>query len=661
MNPLYEPFYFPPFRQISVADYEPAIDAALAEARAEIDAITGCDAAPTFSNTIEAFERTGSRLDRVLGVFYPLLSAHADDEMMEISLRVSARMSEYDADVSLNAALFDRIRAVYEQRESLELTVEQRTLLTNVWLGFTRSGANLHGADRQEYRTVKARLSELTTRFGHNIKKELAGCRLWLSAADLAGLPEYMCVQAAQAAASEGRDGEYLFTLEQPTYVAFMKYSERRDLRERMYRMYTGRNISGPYSNMSIMTEIAGLRLRLANLLGYDTFADYRLERSMAEKPSRVYDLLDRLREAYMPAMRKELKELSELAGHQLMPWDYSFYADRLRRQLYDFNEEELRPYFELSGVIDGVFGLASRLYGIGFAPATDIDVYHPDVRAFRVSDADGSVLGVLYADFFPRTGSKSPGAWMTEFREADATTRPLVSIVMNFTKPVGGKPSLLTPSEVETFLHEFGHALHALLTRASYSSLAGTNVFRDFVELPSQFNENFLTCRGFLDSFARHYQTGEPIPESMVERLIASARFGAAYACIRQLSFGYLDMAWHTVTAPVDDPVELERRAVAEVSPFGQMDGSLVSPQFGHIFSGGYAAGYYSYKWAEVLDADAFALFRERGIFDSDAAQAFRECILARGGTEHPARLYRRFRGRDATIDALLERDGIR
>jgi peptidyl-dipeptidase Dcp len=634
----------------------------LDHARAEIRAITESAEQPTFANTIEAYERVGADIDRVLGVYYPLLSADATEELMDLSLHISKVMSQYSSDVVLNRELFSRIKQVYDRRDMLSLTPEQEMLLHEVYTGFVRSGANLEGKDREEYRTLKQRLSLLSTKFSENVKRELATYKIYLTADDLAGLPATTVEQARAAAEADGNaDGEYLFTLEQPVYTAFMRYSERRDLRERMYRLYNGRNIRGEYSNLDIMREIADLRLRLARLLGCKTFADYKLQHTMAETPARVYALLNRLREAYRPALEREMADLRELAGHDIAPWDYSFYSNRLARARYNFDPEAMRPYLELSRVVEGVFGLAGRLYGVKFTERPDVETYHPDVKAWEVTDADGSLLGWLYTDFFPRAGRKSPGAWMTDFREARGSeVRPLVNIVMNFTKPTPQKPSLLTAGEVSTFLHEFGHALHSLLTRAHYQSLAGTNVYRDFVELPSQFNENFLYEREFLDSFARHYQSGKPLPQELVDSLIASSQFGAAYACMRQLNFGFLDMAWHTITAPVTDPVEFERLAIKPVEIFEPIDDCLISPQFSHIFAGGYAAGYYSYKWAEVLDADAFAEFKRCGVFNPEVAARFRRNILAPGGTCHPAELYRRFRGSDPDIVALLHRDGI-
>ncbi|MDE6580992.1 MAG: M3 family metallopeptidase [Duncaniella sp.] len=660
-----------PFDRITNADYEPAIDAGIAAALADIDAITANNDEPTFENTIVALEHSGKQLDRVLNVFYPLLSANSDDEMMEISMRVSPKLSDYSTSVSLNEALWKRIKAVWDKRESLNLDPEDMMLLTTTYESFARNGALLQGEDRETYRRLSSRLSELTTKFGQNVLKELNTYEIWLTADDLAGLPESSVEAAALAARQKGRDGEYLFTLDQPVYSAFLKYSSRPDLRERMWRLYNARNTQGEYSNVEVLKEIAATRLAIARLLGFDTYADYSLQRTMAGSKDKVMDLLTSLRDAYRPALTRELEELAAFASKieehpvTVNPWDYTYYANKLKNQKYAYDEEQLRPYFELSNVVEGVFGLATKLYGLTFKENKDIPVYHPDVKAYEVIDRDGSYLGVIYTDFFPRE-SKRPGAWMTDFKaqyidENGENSRPHVSIVMNFTKPTESKPSLLTPYEVETFLHEFGHSLHGLLASTKYASLSGTNVYRDFVELPSQFNENYLTQRAFLDGFARHYLTGEPIPAEEVEKIIASAQFGAAYACMRQLNFGLTDMAWHMIEQPVEDAEAFEKQAGESVKIFEPVDGMMMSPQFSHIFSGGYAAGYYSYKWAEVLDADAFAYFEENGIFDPATAEKFRTNVLMKGGTENPAELYRRFRGQDPTIDALLIRDGIK
>ncbi len=675
-NPLLRPFKntehnTPPFNAIDNSMWLKAIQEGITRANKDIDAIASQKAKPTFKNTIEALDCAGEDLSRVLGVFYALLSAEADDQMMEVSVVASRLLSEYSTSITLNEKLWQRVRQVYDNRDALKLASEDSMLLQRTYESFARNGATLEGEARQQYKNLSSELSELTTLFGQNVLKEVNTYEVWLSEEDLQGLPESSIEAAAKAASDKGRAGEFLFTLDQPVYIAFMKYSSRADLRERMYRLYTGRNTSGKYNNIDVMTRIADLRHRLANLLGYKTYAAYNLTNTMAGTPEAVYDLLGRLRQAYTPALEKEMASLTAFASKYegkpvtIHPWDYSYYSNKQRAAEYAFDEEAMRPYFELSNVIKGVFGLATRLYGVTFTPNPGVQVYHPDVTAYDVKDEKGKFLGVFYTDFFPRAG-KRPGAWMTNFKEQwkDAKgkeSRPQVTIVMNFTKPTADKPSLLTPYEVETFLHEFGHALHGLLADTKYRSLSGTNVFRDFVELPSQFNENFLTERQFLDTFARHYITGEAIPDSLVDGLIRSSRYGAAYSCMRQLAFGYLDMAWHTIEKPVDDPVEFEIEAVKPVRIFPTVCGSMTSPQFSHIFSGGYAAGYYSYKWSEVLDADAFSVFKKNGIFDAETAHSFRDNILKRGGTENPAELYRRFRGGDPTIDALLHRDGIK
>lgn len=659
------------FSSIENKHYEEAIDRGIEIQNKEIADIVNQSAAPTFENTIVALERSGSDLNRVLNVFYPMLSALSDDELMDISLRVSGKLSKHSTDISLNEGLWKRIKTVYDMRDRLNLNAEDSMLLTTTYDSFARSGAELKGEKRDEYRRLSAHLSDLTTKFGQNVLKELNTYEIWLTADDLSGLPESSVEAAALAAKEKGREGEYLFTLAQPVYTAFMKYSDRPDLRERLYRLYNGRNTRGEYSNMEILADIAETRREIAALFGKKNYAEYSLEKSMAETPENVYKLLNELAEAYRPAQLKEFAEIesyaSQLEGRpvKIKAWDYSYYSNKLQQVKYSYNEEEFRPYFELNNVIDGVFGLATKLYGLTFEPNADIEVYHPDVKAYDVKDADGSYLGVIYTDFFPRE-SKRPGAWMTGFKDecvtADGTqVRPHVTIVMNFTKPTGTKPALLTPYEVETFLHEFGHALHGLLADTKYASLSGTSVYRDFVELPSQFNENYLTQKEFLDGFARHYVTGEPIPQNLVDKIVQSSQYGAAYACLRQLGFGFTDMAWHTIESPVEDVVGFERKALESVSLFDDVDGCIFSPQFSHIFSGGYAAGYYSYKWAEVLDADAFSLFLKNGLFDKATADSFRRNVLMKGGTEHPMTLYKRFRGQEPTIDALLERDGIK
>lgn len=673
-NPLYKEFSTKyssvPFDDIVVDDFRPAIERGMELHKKDIDAIAQNAASPTFENTVVAYERSGEELDRVLGVFYPLLSACSDDKLMEVSLWAAGELSKHSTSISLNRGLWERIKYVYDHRREYDLDTEDAMLLKKTYDSFVRRGALLEGEKREEYSRVMSELSELTTRFGQNVLKELNTYEIWLTGEEIGGLPDNVVEEAASAAKSKGREGEYLFTLQQPTYIAVMKYSDNQEVRERFYKLYNRRNTSGEFNNVDILNRIASLRLHLAKLLGKSTYADFVLEKTMAETPAKVYELLNNLAETYRPLQMKEFEEIESFASEQegkpvkLMPWDYSYQANKLRQALYAYDEEKLRPFFELENVIDGVFGLATRLYGVTFNPADDVQVYHPDVKVYEVNDADGSYMGLLYTDFFPRD-NKRPGAWMTGFTDEYITAdgkkvSPHVSLVMNFTKPTDSKPSLLTPSEVGTFLHEFGHALHGLFADTRYASMSGTGVYRDFVELPSQFNENFLTKKEFLDSFARHYETGEPIPQEYVDMIVNSAKFGAGYACMRQLGFGLCDMAWHTITAPVENPVEFEHEATRSVKMFENVDGCLFSPQFSHIFSGGYAAGYYSYKWAEVLDADAFSLFEQNGLFDKATAESFRRNILSRGGTEHPMTLYRRFRGHEPTIDALLRRDGV-
>lgn len=659
-----------PFDKITNSDFEPAILHGIEEQKQQINAIVNQRSVPNFENTILALEQSGKTLSRVLGVFYPYISANSNDELMEISTKLSPVLTAHSTSISLNEKLWERVKFVYDNADKLNLDSEDRMLLEETYISFVRSGANLQGEAREKYRQLNNDISMLTLKFGQNVLKELNTYEIWLEKEDLAGLPE-SSIEAARAAAKEkGKDG-YLITLAAPSYRPFMQYSSRRDLREKLYKMYNSRNTSGEFSNIEIMSQIADKRRQLANIFGYKTFAEYKLSHTMAQNSQNVYNLLNNLRDAYLPAQKNEMKELEKFASTlegkkvKIEAWDYSYYFNKLKDSKFDLNDEILRPYFELNNVIDGVFGLATKLYGIKFIENHDAQVFNPEVQAFNVIDADGTYLGMIYTDFFPRA-SKRSGAWMTGFRDQyiddkGSDVRPLVSITMNFTKPTGSKPSLLTFDEVETFLHEFGHALHGLLSKVKYASLSGTAVYRDFVELPSQFNENYLIEKEFLDSFAKHYETGEAMPQELVDKIIASAQFGAAYACIRQLGFGYLDMAWHTITEPVTDAFAFELNAMKEVQPFTVVEGCLLAPQFSHIFSGGYAAGYYSYKWAEVLEADAFAKFKEDGIFNQETAKSFRDNVLSKGGTEHPMELYKKFRGSEPNIDALLARDGVK
>ena len=660
-----------PFDRITTADYEPAIRRGIQEHEAEVEAITGNGAEATFENTIVALDRAGATLNRVLGVFYPMLSANADDALMQVSNRMAPVLSEHFNSITLNERLWQRVKYVHDHFDASRHDQEDAMLMRETYDGFIRSGANLQGADRDHYRELSKRLTELTLKFDQNALKETSQYELWLREDDLAGLPESALDAAKLAARDKGRGEEWLVTLDAPSYGPFMKYSDRRDLREKLYKMYNRQCTCGDYCNLDILRDIANTRLELARLMGCKTFADYKLQHTMAQTPAGVYAMLDQLREAYLPVERNEMMRLtrfaSELEGKpiDIMPWDYSYYSNKEKDSLFDINDELLRPYFELGRVTCGVFGFATRMYGLRFTPNHDAQVFHPEVEVYDVTDEDGKAVGVLYLDFFPRA-TKQSGAWMTSFREQyiddnGNDVRPLVTLTMNFTRPTDTKPSLLTVREVETFMHEFGHALHQLLSRCKYQSLSGTNVYRDFVEVPSQFNENYVYEREFLDSFARHYQTGEPVPQELIDRLIASSQYGAAYACVRQLGFGYIDMAWHSITVPYEgDDFKFEYGAVKDVQAFEPVDGCIMSPQFTHIFSGGYAAGYYGYKWAEMIECDAFDQFKQHGIFDRDTARSWVNNVLSRGGTEPPMELYKRFRGSEPSIDAMMRRDGL-
>lgn len=659
-----------PFNKIKNADYEPAFMKGIEEQQKEIDAIVNQRSMPTFENTIVAFDRSGKLLDRVASTFFALLSAESNDEMMEISQRIQPALSEHSNNISLNEKLFQRIKFVYDKRDQLDLNPEEMMLLTRTYQSMANQGANLEGADREKYRELSSELSQLTLTFGQNVLKESNLFSMELTENDLDGLPQSYIDAAAALAKSKGKTG-YLVNLSYPSYGPFLKYSARRDLREKLYKAYNGRNLSGEYSNVDVLKRIAEVRMELGKLFGKKNYAEYKLEYTMAGDSKHVYDLLNQLLEAYKPVAIQDVKEVQGFAigkegkNIEIQPWDFSYYANQLKDAKFDLNDEMLRPYFELSNVTKGVFGLATKLYGLQFKENKKIQVYHPEVKAYEVTDKNGEYIGVLYTDFFPREGKRS-GAWMTEYKgqwkeENGKNSRPHVTIVMNFTRPTETAPSLLTYDEVETFLHEFGHSLHGLLSQVTYASLSGTSVYRDFVELPSQFNENYLAEKEFLDSFAVHYQTGEKIPETLVEKIRQSQQFNAGYYCVRQLTFGMLDMAWHSIEAPVtDEMIAFEQKAIDCTQILPAIEGMSFSPQFTHIFSGGYAAGYYGYKWAEVLDADAFSVFQKNGIFDAATAESFRKNILEKGGTENPMILYKRFRGSEPTIEALMRRDGI-
>ncbi|MCD8184259.1 MAG: M3 family metallopeptidase [Bacteroides sp.] len=677
-NPFFENYATPhgavPFDRIKTEHYEPAIREGIRRQNEEIDAIICNPETPTFDNTIVPYEKSGELLHRANTVFGNLLSAETSDELQELAKEIMPLMSEHQNNISLNEELFARIKGVYEQREKENLDPEQSKLLEDIYTGFVRNGANLEGEAKEKYRELCRELSLLTLQFSENSLKETNDYQLVLTdQAQLTGLPESAVDAAAETAKEKGVEG-WVFTLQAPSFDPFMIHAENRELRRELYMAYNTKcTHDNACNNLEIVKKIVNTHMEIAHLMGYDNFAEYNLQERMAQNSEAVYKLLNQLLEAYMPAARQEVAEVQALAREEqgedfvLMPWDWGYYSQRLKDRKFNINDEMLRPYFELGKVKEGVFGLATRLYGITFKENADIPVYHKDVKAYEVFDKDGTYLAVLYTDFHPRAGKRS-GAWMTSYKgqwiepETGENSRPHVSIVMNFTKPTKSKPALLTFGEVETFLHEFGHSLHEIFANTTYESLSGTNVYWDFVELPSQLMENFAIEKEFLHTFARHYQTGELIPDELMQRIVDSSNFNVAYACLRQVSFGLLDMAWYTRNTPFEGDVKAyEKKAWEKTQILSTVEETCMSTQFSHIFAGGYSAGYYSYKWAEVLDADAFSLFKQKGIFNPEVAESFRKNILSKGGTEHPTTLYKRFRGQEPTIDALLIRNGIK
>ncbi len=685
-NPVLAPSGLPhnvlPFNKITASDLEAAVKEGIEFQNKAISAIVNQRSIPTFENTIAALDRSSWELNRAVLALSNLEGACGDEAYQQAMQNITPLLSEHSANILLNERLFERIKQVYDNRDREEgLTPEEKRLITETYASFADNGAALQGADREKYRKLTAELSDLNLKFSQNVTNGMKdpARRMWITEEQTAGLPESIKnaakAEADAVLASEGKtndQGLYLITVFAPSYGPFMKYADNRELREKLYRLYGSRNIGGEYSNIEILKDIANVRLEIAQLLGHKNFAEYKLGHTMAGNPDTVMEFLGNLKDSYTEPMKKEIEEVQSFARQTegpdfvLMPWDYSYWYDKLKNAKYAFNDEDMKPYFELNNTIDGVFGLATKLYGYTFKRNKSIPTYHPDAEAFEVYDKNGNILGVLYTDFYYRPG-KGSGAWMTEFNtetKDDEGNRnvPVISIVMNFSKPVGNDPVLLTPSEVETFLHEFGHALHGLSSQATYSSLSGTNVYHDFVELFSQFNENYLTEQKFLDTFAKHYKTGKKMPKDLIDKFVTASQFGAAYRCMRQLGFGYTDMAYHMIEQPLrasQDIAVFESEALKPVRVFDMVDGCLTSPQFGHIFSGGYAAGYYGYKWAESLDADAFAAFQENGIFDKKTADKFHK-MLESGGTVDPMELYIEFRGKKPTVDALLKRDGI-
>ncbi|MDR0873721.1 MAG: M3 family metallopeptidase [Prevotellaceae bacterium] len=670
-NPFFADFNTPhdvfPFDKIKTEHFKPAFEEGMKREDKEIQAIITNKQEPDFENTIVALEHSGELLGKVSSVFYNLQSAETTDTLDALSMEMSPILTEHSNNISLNEDLFKRVKAVYGKKDKLNLTVEQQTLLKKTYDGFVRSGANLSDKDKETYRKLSTELNTLTLQFGQNVLKETNQYQLVVTEQDkLSGLPADFLETAAAKAKEKGKEG-WLFDLTAPSYVPFMKYADNGDLRRELWTAYNTKCIKGgEYDNRENIRKITALRLQIAQLLGYKDYAEYVLQKRMAENEQNVYHLLNELLTAYRPTALQEYADVQTFAKkNDLMSWDWSYYSEKLKDEKFNINDELLKPYFELEKVKRGVFGLATRLYGLQFRRNEKIPVYHKEVEAYEVFDENGKYLAVLYTDFHPREGKRS-GAWMTDYRgqkKVDGVDfRPHISVVMNFTRPTATKPALLTYDEVNTFLHEFGHALHGMLSDVTYESLSGTNVYWDFVELPSQIMENWTSEQAFLDSFAVHYETGEKLPIEYIKRIKAADNFNVAYACLRQLSFCYLDMAWHTLKTPyTGDVLAFETEAMASTQILPRIDGTSTAAAFNHVFSGGYAAGYYSYKWAEVLDADAFSVFQKNGIFDKKTAASFRENILSKGSTEPPMTLYKRFRGQEPTIDGLLERNGIK
>ncbi|MBT30968.1 MAG: peptidase M3 [Thalassobius sp.] len=674
-NPLLEPFEAPfetaPFDQIKPEHFLPAIKKSIEIAKAEIAAITGNEEAPTFANTIEALERGGRLSGIVAGIFFNLNSAETNDEIQKLAREISPLLTEYHNDILLDEKLFERIKTVYEQKSQYDLTPEAATLLEKTYKSFVRNGAGLNEEDKTKLREIDKKLSQLSLEFGEHLLKETNEYMMVLEdEVELAGMPESLKEAAAALAEEKDKKGAWVVTMDYPSYVPFMTYCSNRPRREELYKVFASRGYKGDANdNREIVKQIVQLRQQRANLLGYKTHAHFVLEERMAESPVKVTDFLKELLDYSKPVANKDVEEVTEYAKkldglEKLERWDFAYYSEKLKKEKYAIDDELLKPYFKLENVIDGVFEVAKILYGISFKENKDIPVYHKDVKAYEVLDAAGKHKAVFYADFFPRAGKRA-GAWMTsyrgQFKEDGKNIRPHVSIVCNFTKPTSTKPSLLTFNEVTTLFHEFGHALHGMLAEGVYSSLSGTHVYWDFVELPSQIMENWAYEKECLDLFARHYETGEKIPEDLITRIKDSANFMEGYQTLRQLSFGLLDMGWHgTDTSGIDDVYTYEKELIKETELFPEVPGMLTSTAFAHIFQGGYSSGYYSYKWAEVLDADAFEYFKEKGIFNKEVSDLFQTHVLSAGGSEHPMELYKRFRGKEPSPKALLKRAGL-
>lgn len=675
MNPLLNTFNTPfetaPFDLIREEHFLPAMQEAIQEAKKEIRVITEDTAPPTFENTVEALEKCGERVHIISSIFFNLNSAETNDKIQALAKEISPLLTEYSNDIMLDEQLFTRVKAVYEQKERLSLSPEQEMLLDKSYKGFVRNGANLNEEEKATLREIDKEKSRLSLEFGEHVLAETNAFELVVTDKhDLAGIPKGIVQAARETAKEKGKENAWVFTLNYPSYLPFMTYAENRKLREKMYRAFSSRAFKGDeYDNKEIVKKIVQLRHERANLLGYATHADFVLEERMAGNARKVIQFLDEILEYAQPEANVDLEQVTEYANQLdgleiLERWDFSYYSEKLKKEKFAIDDETLKPYFQLEKAIDGVFQVANKLYGLQFVENKEIPAYHPDVLTYQVQDETGAHVAVFYADFFPRAGKRA-GAWMTSYRgqskEQGINKRPHVSIVCNFSKPTSDTPSLLTFNEVLTLFHEFGHALHGMLADTTYESLSGTSVYWDFVELPSQILENWVYEPEALDLFAKHYETGETIPLHLIQKIKDSANFMEGYQTVRQISFGKLDMAWHSQEpSSIGTVSEMEDKVMNETSLFPKVEGSNMSCAFSHIFQGGYSAGYYSYKWAEVLDADAFEIFREKGIFHKEVATSFKDNILSKGGSEHPMTLYKRFRGKEPSPEALLRRAGL-
>jgi peptidyl-dipeptidase Dcp len=675
-NPFFKPygtpFETPPFNQIKTEHYLPAFEEGVKQQKAEIEAIITNSAEPTFENTIEALEKSGKLLTKVSGVFYNLTSAHTNDDLQALSKTITPMLTKHNDEINLNPELFEKIKKLYEKINKFNLAVEQKTLLEKYYKNFIRGGANLNGEDKERFKKINEELSLLSLRFGENLLKENNAFELIIEdEKDLAGLPKAVKNSAAEAAIQKGHEGKWVFTLHKPSLIPFLQYSQVRPLREKMFKAYINRgNNNNENDNKEILNKIASLRVERANILGYKTHADFILEENMAKNPKTVLEFLNKLWEPALNVAKHEAEELQQMiykdgGDFNLEAWDWWYYSEKLRKDKYDLDEEMLRPYFKLENVINGAFEVAGKLYGINFAERFDIPIYHEDVRVFEVKEADGKHIGIFYTDYFPRA-SKRGGAWMNSYRKQsrldDVNINPIICNVGNFSKPSGNMPALLSFEEVNTLFHELGHALHGLLSNSTYPSISGTSVPRDFVELPSQIMENWASHPDVLKMFAKHYQLNDPMPDDLIKKIVNASKFNQGFATVEYLAASFLDMDWHTLTdSQIKETLQFEKESLSKIGLIPEIESRYQSTNFAHIFSGGYSSGYYSYIWAEVLDADAFEAFKENGIFDKVTATAFRQNILEKGGIEDPMVLYKRFRGAEPKVEPLLERRGLK